>query len=254
LRILDCSTVETTIKSLSDLLKTDDNTLNLFIESNKHRITNKDKWSYDNIYIEDLLNYFNLTEKEILPDKLLMFHLTSGIDDIGFRKYGILNLESLVKNGILSTFFADSGIQIHYEIGIPPVIKYNGKEFSDKMLSHRFNKDNCINGFLIKEDAENNTNVTHIRECPEFIWNISELIDMPDLVTKWKENAQPMKISLLVNFDDINFIKSSDYVLRAFEYVLFKHTGYWDPDHNFMVFLQEDVCISPKNIMRIEEL
>lgn len=255
LRILDCSTVEATMKSLSILLKTDDKTLNLFIESNKHRITNKDKWChYDNLSIEDILNYFNLPEDEILPDKLLMFHLTSGINDSSFRQNGILNLESIIKNEILSAFFADSGIQIHYKKGLLPVIKFKGKEFRDEMLFHRFNKDNCINGFLIKEDAENNTNVSHIRECPEFIWDISNLINMPDLVAKWKENVKPMKMSLLVNFEDINSFDPSDYVLKALEYVLFKHTGYWDPEKNYMVFLQEDVCISAENIAEIEEL
>ncbi|PGY10623.1 hypothetical protein [Bacillus sp. AFS031507] len=253
--ILDCSTVETTINSLSDLLKTNEKTINLFIKRNKYRITNKDKcWHYDNLYIEDVLNYFNLREDEILPDKLLMFHLTSGIDDSSFRKNGILNLKSIIKNEIFSSFFADLGIQIHYEEGSPPIIKFKGKEFKDEMLFHRFNTDKCINGFLIKEDAENNSNVRHIRECPEFIWDISKLINMPELVGKWKESAKPLKLSLHVNFEDINCFKPLDFVLKAIEYVLFKNTGYWDPDKNLMVFLHEDVCISSENITETEEL
>jgi hypothetical protein len=255
LLILDCSTVETTIKSLSKLLKTDVKTINSFIESNTYRITNKDKmWNYDNLYIKDVLNYFNLRKDEILPEKLVMFHLTSGIDDSNFRENGILNLESLINKGILSDFFSDLGIQILYKKNSPPVIKYMGKEFKDEMLFHRFNKDKCINGFLIKEDAENNSNVNHIRQCPEFIWDISRLIRMPELVERWKEKAKPMKLSLLVNFDDVSYFEPSEYVLKATEYVLFKKTSDWGSHHNFMVFLQEDICISSENIIEIEEL
>ncbi|SMQ77510.1 hypothetical protein SAMN05444673_2839 [Bacillus sp. OV166] len=255
MRILDCSTIETTIKSLSTLLKTDQKTVNLFIESNKYRITNNDKNTYyDNLSIENVLNFFNLRENEILPNKLLMFHLTSGIDDTSFRQNGILNLETVIKNGILSDFFSESGVQIKYEEGSPPIIKYKGKDYSDEMLFHRFNTDNCINGFLIKEDAENNRNVSHIRECPEFIWDISKLIRMPQLVGKWTENAKPMKLSLLLNFEDVQHYNPSEYVLKAIEYVLFKNTSFWDPDKNFMVFLHEDVCISPKNIMEVTQI
>ncbi|WP_342489184.1 hypothetical protein MKX67_09030 [Cytobacillus sp. FSL W7-1323] len=255
MRILNCSTVETTIKSLSDLLKTDEVNIISFIKSNKYRITNKDKlWHYDNLYIDDILNYFNLKVDEILPDKLLMFHLTTGIDDSSFRQNGILNLESIITKGILSDFFADLGIKIHYEINSPPIIRFKGKEFTDKMLFHRFNNDNCINGFLIKEDAENNSNVGHIRECPEFIWDISDLIKMPEIVSEWKKSAKPMKLSLLVNFEHVDYYEPSDYVLKAIEYVLFKNTGYWDPGQNFMVFLQGKVCISPENITEVVEL
>ncbi|WP_042142773.1 hypothetical protein [Paucisalibacillus sp. EB02] len=255
MRILDCSTIETTIKSLSHLLKTNKNTVNSFIESNKYRVTKKDKyWHYDNLYINDVLNYFNLHEDEIFPDKLLMFHLTSGIDDSSFRNNGILNLDSLIKSQTFSAFFAGSGIHIHYVEESPPIIEFNGKKIKDEMLFHRFNRDNCINGFLIKEDAENNPNVRHIRECPEFIWDISKLIKMPELVGKWKESAKPMMLSLLVNFKDIDYFEPSEYVMKAIEYVLFKKTGYWGPDNNFMVFLQGDVCIAPVNIIEITEL
>lgn len=143
---------------------------------------------------------------------------------------------------------------IHYEEGSPPLIHFKGKVFKDEILFHRFNSDRCINGFLIKEGAESNSNVRHIRECPEFIWDISKLIHMPGLIGKWKESAKSMKLSLLVNFKDINYFEPAEYVLKAVEYVLFKKTNYWDPDNNFMVFLKEDVCISPENITQIDEL
>lgn len=253
--MLDCSTVETTLKSLSELLKTDEETVNMFIEGNKYRITNKDKcWYYDNLYIGDILDFFNLNKDEILPDKLIMFHLTSGIDDSSFRQNGILNLQSVIKNEILSSFFTASGVKIYYEEGSPPLIHFKGKVFKDEMLFHRFNSDRCINGFLIKEDAESNSNVRHIRECPEFIWDISKLIHMPGLIGKWKESVKSMKLSLLVNFEDINYFEPAKYVLKAVEYVLFKKANYWVPDKNFMVFLNEDVCISPENITQIDEL
>lgn len=109
--MLDCSTVETTLKSLSELLKTDEETVNMFIECNKYRVTNKNKcWYYDNLCIGDVLDFFNLRKVEIHPDKLLMFHLTSGIDDSSFRQNGILNLQSIIKNDILSSFFIAFGI------------------------------------------------------------------------------------------------------------------------------------------------
>ncbi|MGF3103687.1 hypothetical protein [Rossellomorea sp. DUT-2] len=255
MRILDCSSVETTLKSLSDLFGTNEETLVMFIDSNKDRISNIDKlWKYNNIYIEDVLKYFNLRKDDILPDKLFMFHLTSGIDESSFQQNGILNIESIIKNDIFSSFFADSGISIQYEEGAPPLIHFMGKSFKDEMLFHRFNSDKCINGFLIKEDAENNSNVRHIRECPEFIWDISKIIHMPELIEKWKASAKPMKLSLLVNFEDINYFNPSEYVLKAIEYVLFKKTGYWDPDKNFMVFLNEDGFVSPENITEINEL
>lgn len=134
LSVLDCSTVETTLKSLSKLLRTDVETVNMFIESNKYRITNEDKcWHYDNLYIGDVLDFFNLRKDEIFPDKLLMFHLTSGIDDSSFRQNGILNLQAIIKNDILSSFFTNSGVEIHYEEGSPPLIHSNGKVFKDEI-------------------------------------------------------------------------------------------------------------------------
>lgn len=255
MRILNCSSIETTIKSLSTLLKTKEEILNSFIESNKYRIQNNDsQWKYNNLTIDDILNHFNIGEHEILPDKLVMFHLTAALDKSTFREKGILNLESVIKGEIFSSFLEEYGIKMYYQDDSPPLLKFKGREYKEEQLAHRFKNDKCINGFLINEDAENNTNVSHIRECPEFIWDIGKLISMPEIVDKWKEKAKPMKLSLLVNFEDIKFFEPSNYILKAIEYVLFKRTGYWGPNDNYMVFLKEDICISPEKILEIEKV
>jgi hypothetical protein len=255
MRILNCSSVETTIKSLSTLLKTKEEIINSFIDSNKYRITsNESQWNYNNLTIDDILNHFNLGENEIIPDKLIMFHLTSALDDSTFREKGILNLESVIKDKIFSSFLEDYGIKMYYQNDLPPLLEFKGKEYREEQLAYRFKNDKCINGFLINEDAENNTNVSHIRECPEFFWDIGKLIKMPKIVDKWKEKAKPMKLSLLVNFEDINFFEPSNYILKAIEYILFKRTGYWGPNENYMVFLKEDICISPGKILEIEKV
>lgn len=255
MRILNCSSVETTIKSLSTLLKTKEEILNSFIDSNKYRITNNDGiWKYNDLTIEDILNHFHLNENEILPDKLVMFHLTSALDDSSFREKGILNLESVIKDDIFSGFLEECGIKVCYQDNFPPLLEFKGKEYKEELLFHRFKNDKCINVFLINEDAENNTNVSHIRECPEFIWDIGKLIKMPEIVCKWKEKTKPIKLSLLVDYGDINSFEPSKYVLNAIEYILFKQTGYWGPDENYMVFLKEDICISPEKILKIEKV
>ncbi|MBT2730648.1 hypothetical protein J7E63_27900 [Bacillus sp. ISL-75] len=117
MRILDCSTIETTIKSLSTLLKTDQKTVNLFIESNKYRITNNAKNTYyDNLSIENVLNYFNLRENEI-KEPLRQYEnaqrVWKGIafENVGFAHIGTslkttnISREPLSKNAPLKALY-----------------------------------------------------------------------------------------------------------------------------------------------------
>jgi len=255
LRILDCSTVETTIESLSTLLKTDRETLNSFVENNAHRITYKNKFlEYKNLCIEDVVNYFNIREEEMIPDKIMVFHLTSAVDDCSFFNYGLLNLESVITEGVMNDFFASSNVEILYKEGATPIIKYKDKEFKDEMLAHRFSVDNCINGFLIKEGAENHEYVQHIRTCPEFICDMSRLAGIPNLQEEWERRAKPMMLSILVNYNDIIALKPLEYVLYALDFLVLKKASYWSEDQNYMIHLNEVVCISPENIAKVEEL
>lgn len=255
MKVLDCTTIETTFKSLSVLFKTDVKSVKNFIENNEYRLSRDGEyWSYDALKIEDILGYFNLYEKEIIPEKVVIFHITSTPTLSNFRDYGVLNLKSALENELFSSFFSNAGVKINYDENSPPLICYQEETFEDTLLFNRFFTDACVNGFLINEDAEDNPNITHIRNCPEFIHDISRLIKMPGLVEQWQRIAKSMKISMYVDFEDLNHYEPAEYVLKAVEYILFKNKYYWSPRENYIVYLKENINVPPENIIRIDEI
>ncbi|MGF7535198.1 hypothetical protein AAGG74_16210 [Bacillus mexicanus] len=252
MKILDCSTVESTHQSLADIFQTDIEGVKHFVKKSENKFVKYEGMKTEDLCIEDILDYFKLEKEEVLPDKLVLFHLTSGLDDRGFRKHGILNLENVIKKGLLNNFFEQNGISIICKENNKPIIKHNNKEYVDERLFWRFSADNCINGFLVREEAENNNNVKDLRECPEFISDISRLLGMPELVSNWKTSTNAMVLSLIVDFKEVNDFDPNRFIIGAVEYLALKNKSSWGSEDNKMVFLSEKANIPPSDILKVE--
>ncbi|WP_394555621.1 hypothetical protein C1N61_29890 (plasmid) [Priestia aryabhattai] len=255
MKILDCSNIKTTITSLCKLLNTDEKHLKEFIKQNTYRVV-KDRrmTTYNDLKIEDVTTYFAVKKEEILPDKVVMFHLTSAANPKTYTQNGLLNLHTIVKRGLMDEFFSECNLRLIYKEGEIPLVEFDNRVVEFALLDHRFKGDQCINGFLIKEGAEHNSNVEHLRNCPEFIIDIGNLPGIPNLKEIWTRKAVPLKLTLEVNFDDINEWDVYNYILEPLKYLIFKETSSWSLGDNFMVFLKENIDVLPEKIIKIEEL
>lgn len=147
MKTLDCSTIESTQNSLISLFKTDLDGLNKFLLACNEKITFNNGIKDCSLTFNDILTYFQLDNEEVLPDRITMFHLSSSVDDSSFKEHGLLNLENVIKKGLLNEFFLKNGIKIVYKEGVAPIITYKNKDYTDEHLFWRFNQDKCINGF-----------------------------------------------------------------------------------------------------------
>ncbi|MEM4992479.1 hypothetical protein WKH56_08060 [Priestia sp. SB1] len=255
MKILDCSNVKTTITSLCKLFNTTEKHLEEFIKQNTYRVV-KDRGmtTYNGLTIEDVTTYFGVKKEGILPDRVLMFHLTSAANPETYTQNGLLNLHTIVTKGLMDEFFSECDLRLIYKEGEMPLVQFNNNVVEFAMLDHRFKSDQCINGFLIKEDAEHNSNVEHLRNCPEFIIDMGKLPGIPSLKETWTRKAVPLKLTLEVNFDDINEWDVYNYILEPLKYLIFKKTFSWSSGDNFMVYLKENIDVPPEKIIKIEEL
>ncbi|MGA9286820.1 MAG: hypothetical protein WBV93_00610 [Anaerobacillus sp.] len=258
---LDCSTIGTTYKTLASMLNTDISTIRKFIRDNTYRVFNEGVyWRYDNLSFQDIKEFFNLPEEEYLIKSVTVFHISSSLDTSSFVNNGILNLKQVIKEDTyIKGFLEKYNIQIDQTNEEPPKVLYKGKEIDADIIGFRLNKDSCINGFLIKEGATENTNVTHICKTPEFILNLSDYTSQPGMIDDWANQATPCIISFVVDIESIDnttypygSYDPNYFILSSIEYLLFYKTGYWSPHNNPMVFLKENICINPEQITSID--
>ncbi|MED4285080.1 hypothetical protein P4679_24480 [Priestia megaterium] len=255
MKILDCSDVKTTITSLCKLLNATEKHLEGFIKQNTYRVVeDRGMTTYNDLKIEDVTTYFDVKKEEILPDRVLMFHLTSAANPKTYTQNGLLNLHTVVTKGLMDNFFTECNLKIVYKEGEMPLVQFNNTTVEYSMLDHRFKEDQCINGFLIKEGAEYNSHVKHLRDCPEFIIDMGKLPGIPNLKEIWIRKAVPLKLTLEVNFKDINEWDVYNYILEPLRYLILKQTASWSLGDNFMVFLKENINVPPEKVVKIEEL
>lgn len=63
--------------------------------------------------------------------------------------------------------------------------------------------DNCVNGFLFNHLFWEDSNVEHIKYCPEIITDICQVIHREDIVDEWKDVSTSYALGFLTDINDI---------------------------------------------------
>lgn len=132
-------------------------------------------------------------------------------------------------------------------------------------LSSRLRKkgrriDNCINGFLINDHFWEDSNVTHLKDCPELVLDICHLIKRHDIIREWEETTTPYALGFLADVKDIIFDYHTRYkTINSKVYFIYKNVIYyliqyyhdtWNPRFdNLMLRLKDNITVSKENII-----
>ncbi|MDA2111795.1 hypothetical protein P4388_10900 [Bacillus thuringiensis] len=265
-RILNCIDMEHTFDSISSILDVPTDQVISFLKENKWRISNDEGfWRYDNLDFNDIQQYFNFDIKTCLFDEIVINHIAAILDQNSFFKEGLLNLKGLIKQkNCFTEFLNNYGITMMLDDSNNITWFHNKKQITSSYLEHRLTKDRCINGFLFGDEAQHDSNIRDIKECPEIIKHISDVILQDSQIARnWIEQAQPSLISFKVKIEDIdkttyigahslNEIRMSC-ILDVFDFLLHKY-AFCPIGRTRMIFLKEDISIPPSDIISIKIL
>ncbi|MGP3783690.1 hypothetical protein [Paenibacillus sp. 1A_MP2] len=257
--ILDGTSLTTQFESAKNILGVSHAEFVEFLQSQRYRVKMKDGgYYYENLCVDDILEYFNLVPEDIYIDAVLISHITPIIDRESFYQYGMLSLKELFR---LDTPFKSFML----EFGITPLVNENGHlkllvndvPKSSPYLDYRMNRDRRINGFMFNEKAEEDNNIEEMLKCPEFISKVSD-----ELVDAWAERSRPSVITFkaFINEIDVSTISLEDhtnihtyFLHQLVERLLFVISHYADP-RNPMIYLNESVNIDANRIIGIRDV
>ncbi|MFB5676441.1 hypothetical protein ACE3NQ_08570 [Paenibacillus terreus] len=263
--MLNCLTPDLLKKSLSTILSTNTDDIDNFIISQRFRVKqNGIRWDYDNLDLNSILSYFNVSTEELAFDSITVSHIAAILDKESFFKHGMLSLKDLfATENTFKSFLSKHGVTLEVkEENISIFVRE--KKVSTDYLDYRVEKDQCINGFMFGDDPENDRNISNIKRCPEIVSHIGrELLRDSNLENKWIKCSTPSVITLKVKIDKIDpttFPSAviddtggrSYLLLKAFERLLFINTNY--PSDNPMIYLKETASISAECIIDIREI
>lgn len=120
--------------------------------------------------------------------------------------------------------------------------------------------DNCINGFLINDRFWEDSNVTHIKDCPELVSDICHLIKRYDIIREWEETRTPYALGFLGEVKDMIFDNHTRYkTINSKVYFIYKNViyyliqdyhGKWNPRFdNLMIRLKDNITVAKENII-----
>ncbi|TBX38910.1 hypothetical protein [Bacillus thuringiensis] len=178
---------------------------------------------------ESFLKYFKIDSARVLEKEIYLtsLHVTTVNDQLdSIKKFGLVNLQQAVTlETPLQKYLLNKGVSIDIK---RKVIVYNGKiiDIGKRFTSVHDNldwvifklfKDYPITSFFTTDDATKYPGKVH--ERPEFLKNLSKLLDAPDINDDWKEKnyCYVLKFqSHLSNFDCMSFgsVKSDDQELE----------------------------------------
>lgn len=209
-------------------------------------------------------------------DSCVISHLTSRINEP--NKSNIYNLsKALSVPTDISKFLANKGLT--FEKTIDGLVTYHNNEIVDwnsfencfipriKLrlgLSNEYT-DNCINGFLFNDLFWEYSDVEHIKECPEIVSDICDVLDRDDIVHEWKNTSKPYAVGFLTDVKDIIFDKHTNFnttkskIYLIYKYVMYyliqNYHGIWNPRFdNVPIRLSDDCSIDKDNIIGFYEI
>ncbi|MCY8957746.1 hypothetical protein MOE39_28880 [Bacillus cereus] len=265
-QILNCIDMEHTFDSISSILDVPMNQVISFLKENKWRISNdKGFWRYDNLEFSDIQEYFNFDIKTCLFDEIVVNHIAAIRDKKSYLEVGLLNLKGLAtQKNSFTEFLNNYDINIRIDNNGNINWYHNNKQITSDYLKVRSIKDKRINGFLFGAQAPYDSNIRDIKECPEIIKHIANvIIEDSQIPRNWTKQAIPSLISFKVKIEDIDNttypeahsideIRQSC-ILDVFNYLLQTY-AFCPIGRARMIFLKEDISIPPSNIISIKTL
>ncbi len=220
---------------------------------------------FKNIFVGDInLNQFfkaigvtftgnNELFERIKIDSCIVSHLTTRISPPDESDIYCL-IKVLSKDTDISKFLASKGITFK-ETGPGLVVYYNNKivdwnEFIEPAayrIKKRIRKrgeyiDNCINGFLFNHLIWEDSNVEHIKVCPEIVSDICLTLNRYDILQEWSNISTSYTLGFLADVKDIIFdehtqcktLKSKIYLIYKYViyYLVQVYHGEWNPRFN----------------------
>jgi hypothetical protein len=179
--------------SLASILNTTPEKIQEFVKLQYFRVRSQGiRWDYDNLELDHILTYFDITPREIVMDSITISHVAAILDKETFFMHGLLSLKSLFSTeNTVSSFLLGYGISFEMNSEGNLKILVNGKPKSTDYLDHRIARDRCINGFLFGDDPEADDNVSYMRYCPEIVGHMGrELLQSPTLEREWAERSK----------------------------------------------------------------
>lgn len=273
-RILYTSSYEDILESMAELCGCDQESIKNYI---------KDLQPFKNTSIGDisLVSFFkgigikfeNNTElyDKIKFDTCVISHVTSRITAPAESDV-LYTIKVLTEKTDLSIFLESKGITFKETAKCLDTYYNNEKLDWDTLntsyaarLRGRLKKkggrvDNCINGFLINDRFWEDSNVTHLKDCPELIQDICYQIKRYDIIREWGKATVPYALGFMVDVKDIIFdryaryrtIKSKVYFIykNIIYYLIQDYHGKWNPRFdNLMIRIKDNITVRKENII-----
>ena len=148
------------------------------------------------------------------PDNVLLFHLSRRLDTAteDYRGLSLVNL--LTTKNKFSEFFEKYDITYKLENGRIEVYKRKNKIYIDEKNDANFyimkrlgyfknNIDFCFNGFIVNPLIGDNIYNTSLSEAPEFIINISKLLNNKNILKDYQSNSKYYCYKYLIPINEI---------------------------------------------------
>ena len=185
--------------------------------------------------------------------------------------------ECLLRKNDLTTCLNNYGL-IFKKNGNEVITFFNNKKIEWDNFEHPFSNriskrlkfkgeyiDNCINGFLINEKIWEDSDVEHIKTCPEILSDICEVLDIDYIKEIWEGEAVPYVVSFLVNINDIILDSYSKYrTSKSKVYIIYKiilyylvqsNNNLWYPKFdNEIIRLKDNLSVKKENIIDFFEI
>lgn len=278
-RILYTSSDKNIIKSIAEICGCTQKVIRNYIKNSQPLRNESPESIRIDLFFRDIgIKFNNKTElyNRIKFDACVMSHVTSRITQP--NQLDVLNtIVVLTKKTDISTFLEFKGI-IFKETSMGLETYYNNEKIDWEMfdtpyaarLKSRLRKkgrrvDNCINGFLINDHFWEDSNVTHIKNCPELIQDICHHIKRGDIIREWEESSTPYAIGFQVDLKDLIFDEHTRYkTVQSKVYYIYKNVlyyliqdyhGEWSPRFdNLMLRLKDNMTIGQGDIIGYYEI
>ncbi len=261
-KLLDCSDLQSTYKSVADILGVEESSVAKFILDNTYRFE-KNKYGFleyiNKLTLGDILGSFSIDEEDIDYDYLVVQHVASIYDRNSFLTKGLMSIKDLfTSDNAFRSKLIDYGLKTGISANGGLYIEREGRIVTTKYLQHRIERDRCINGFLTWIDVQTDSNVSNIRECPEIVSHIGRYILGSDTLEKdWIRNSESSVVSFKVTMEeiqDINHIPvTKQHLLLSAIDCLLKYHVHYENHWTIMVFLKENISVDASRIIGVKK-
>ncbi len=222
----------------------------------------RDQWSYEDDYIEDVLKEKNVTLPSFYELEFVFSHVTTSANGcIDIRKYGLITHACQNNKTELCAFLHENGVaidlsrrELHYFDKVFDVsydkcpLEYMETEYAAWLVGRKLYYDYGICGFL---SYGNTAYGGYVHRRPELLMNIDRLLKT-DLADKWEDTHQPYEVIAHIGAKMVvcDGDERCDDQRKVMEYLM---KAYWCAfsDNENIVLLRSEVEVPPENIWKV---